>query len=91
MCLENPDVLQGIGDDGAVIKWLGSSSLVVATDTLVAGVHFPHDMEAAAIGYRSGAVNISDIAAMGAFPKYATLGLTIPGVMSNGCSSFRMD
>lgn len=80
MCLENPDVLQGIGDDGAVIKWLGSSSLVVATDTLVAGVHFPHDMEPAAIGYRSGAVNISDIAAMGAFPKYATLGLTIPQV-----------
>ncbi len=88
MCLENPDILQGIGDDGAIIQWLGSSSLVVATDTLVAGVHFPPDMEPSAIGHRSGAVNISDIAAMGALPKYATLALTIPRVDEQWLSQF---
>jgi thiamine-monophosphate kinase len=80
MCLKNADVLEGIGDDGAVIRWLPGSSLVMATDTLVAGVHFPHDMDPVAIGYRAGAVNISDIAAMGALPKYATLALTIPDI-----------
>jgi thiamine-monophosphate kinase len=88
MCLKNTDVLQGIGDDGAVIKWLGTSSLVMATDTLVAGVHFPHDMAPEAIGYRSGAVNISDIAAMGGLPKYATLALTIPRVDEKWLSQF---
>lgn len=74
---EDPDLLVGNGDDGAVFK-LGAERVVVVVDTLVAGVHFPAHISARDIGYRAGAVNLSDIAAMGARPRYATLALTLP-------------
>jgi len=73
------DVLLGIGDDGAVLAPPPGHSLVVVADTLVAGRHFPPDFSAADIGYRAAAVNLSDIAAMGATPLWATLALTLPG------------
>lgn len=69
------DVLLGIGDDAAVIRPDGP--LAVATDTLVAGVHFPYNMPPDAVGYRSLAVNLSDLAAMGAQPRWCTLALTV--------------
>jgi len=72
------DVLLGIGDDGAVVTPPPGHSLVVVADTVVAGRHFPADFTAADIGYRVAAVNLSDIAAMGATPLWATLGLTLP-------------
>lgn len=67
----------GIGDDAAVIDPTGAP-LAVAVDTLVSGVHFPRDTPAADVGYRVVAVNLSDLAAMGAEPRYATLALTLP-------------
>ena len=54
----------------------GSTSFTVI-DTLVEGVHFPADIAAADIGYRAVAVNLSDIAAMGARPRWMTLALTL--------------
>jgi thiamine-monophosphate kinase len=54
--------------------------LVAAVDTIIAGRHFPEDADARSIGHRALAVNLSDIAAMGATPLWATLALTLPSV-----------
>ena len=71
----DPDVLLGIGDDAAVVN--ASGPLAIATDTLVDGVHFPKRTAADAVGYRVLAVNLSDLAAMGARPRWCTLSLTV--------------
>lgn len=73
---EDPDVLLGIGDDAAIVR--ADGPMVIATDTLVAGVHFPEALTGDAVGYRVLAVNLSDLAAMGAEPRWCTLALTIP-------------
>ncbi len=73
--IDDPDVVVGIGDDAAVVN--ASGPLAVATDTLVEGVHFPQQTAADAVGYRILAVNLSDLAAMGARPRWCTLALTI--------------
>ena len=52
--------------------------LVTVVDTLVAGVHFPPDTRPEDVGYKALAVNLSDVAAMGAVPAWATLALTLP-------------
>ena len=57
-------------------------------DTLVAGVHFPATATAYDIGYKSLAVNLSDLAAMGAIPAWVTLSLTMPGVDEQWLSDF---
>src|SRR3954470_10089128 len=72
------DVRIGVGDDGAVLVPHASRELVVVTDTLVEGVHFPPGSAAASIGHRAFAVNLSDLAAMGAEPAWGLLALTIP-------------
>lgn len=72
------DVALGIGDDAAVVDVPPGEQLVVAVDTLVAGVHFPETATAADIGHKALAVNLSDLAAMGATPHWATLALTLP-------------
>ena len=72
------DVLLGIGDDGALLRPPPGEALAVVADTLVAGRHFPLDMAAEDIGWRAAAVNLSDLAAMGATPRWATLALTFP-------------
>ncbi|NCF62803.1 MAG: thiamine-phosphate kinase [Gammaproteobacteria bacterium] len=68
----------GIGDDGAVLDIPDGQQLVVCTDTVVAGVHFPADTAAAAIGHKALAVNLSDLAAMGADPAWFFMALTLP-------------
>jgi thiamine-monophosphate kinase len=68
----------GIGDDAAVVDAAGP--IAIAVDTLVAGTHFPDQLEARAVGHRSLAVNLSDLAAVGATPRWATLALTLPAV-----------
>lgn len=73
-----PGVVTGIGDDGAVVLPQAGLEQVQVIDTLVEGVHFPADTAAADIGYRVVAVNLSDIAAMGARPRWMTLALTLP-------------
>lgn len=78
--LTDSNIKLGIGDDAAIVDLTGNHSITTAVDTLVEGVHFPIGMEASAIGYRSLAVNLSDFAAVGATPKYATLALTLPAI-----------
>lgn len=75
---ERADVRVGVGDDGAVLAPPASRDLVVVTDTLVEGVHFPAGSSPASIGHRAFAVNLSDIAAMGAEAAWALLALTLP-------------
>ncbi|UCC56963.1 MAG: thiamine-phosphate kinase [Gammaproteobacteria bacterium] len=72
------DVLAGVGDDAALLAVPPDSELVVCMDTLVAGVHFPKETAPAAIGYKALAVNLSDLAAMGAEPAWTTLSVTLP-------------
>lgn len=72
------DVALGIGDDAAVVRPRAGHDLVLCTDTLVAGVHFPNDTPADAVGHKALAVNLSDLAAMGAEPTWALLSLTLP-------------
>lgn len=75
---QRADVLLGIGDDAAVLEVGSARKLVVAMDTIVAGVHFPVDTAAEDVGYRALAVNLSDMAAMGAVPSWMTLSLALP-------------
>lgn len=72
------DVALGIGDDAALLRPPPGRQLVVATDTLNRGVHFGEAAAAADIGWKSLAVNLSDLAAMGAEPAWCTLSLSLP-------------
>ncbi len=71
-------LIKGIGDDGAVLQIPSKQQLIVTTDTLISGVHFPEQTPPHAIGHKSLAVNLSDLAAMGADPAWFTLALTLP-------------
>lgn len=77
---EPSGVVLGIGDDAAVLALPPDTELVTAVDTIVAGRHFPHGTDARSVGHRALAVNLSDLAAMGATPAWATLALTMPNV-----------
>lgn len=72
------DVVVGPGDDGAVLAVPAGHELVLTTDTLVAGRHFPADTAAADVGWKALAANLSDLAAMGADPAWITVALTVP-------------
>lgn len=67
----------GVGDDAAIVECVTGQQLVVAIDTMVAGVHFVVGTDPRAIGHKLMAVNLSDLAAMGASPAWATLALTM--------------
>lgn len=75
---ESPSLLKGVGDDAAVVSVPADQQLVITTDTLISGIHFPEETPAHAIGYKSLAVNLSDLAAMGADPAWFTLAITLP-------------
>lgn len=72
------DVACGIGDDAALLMPPSGHELAVAIDTLVEGVHFPHGTAPEDIGWKALAVNLSDLAAMGATPAWALASLTLP-------------
>lgn len=72
------DLILGIGDDAAVIRKDDKHDYVVAVDTLNVGIHFPQDTKPEDIAYKSLAVNLSDMAAMGARPCFVTLALSLP-------------
>ncbi len=72
----HPPVL-GVGDDAALLAVPAGMELAVSADTLVAGVHFPLDTPPEHVGYKALAVNLSDLAAMGAQPAWFTLCLTL--------------
>jgi len=71
-------VVLGPGDDAALLDLPPGHELVVTVDTLVAGVHFFDDCPPEALGHKALAVNLSDLAAMGAEPAWALLALTLP-------------
>ena len=75
---QHQDVALGIGDDAALLEPAPGMQLVACTDTLNAGVHFPHGTAPEAIGWKALAVNLSDLAAMGATPAWALLALSLP-------------
>lgn len=70
----------GVGDDGALIAPTPGRELVVSTDLLVEDTHFLADTDAEALGWKVLAVNVSDLAAMGAQPRWALLAITLPGL-----------
>lgn len=75
---QRDDVRLGVGDDAAIVEIPGDMQLVAAVDALVAGTHFRVTDRAEDIGWKALAVNLSDLAAMGARPSWFTLSLTLP-------------
>ena len=78
----------GIGDDCGIVSVSPGTQLAVTTDTLVSGVHFFENTDAELIGWKSLAVNVSDLAAMGAAPRYFTLALTLPSPSESFLEAF---
>jgi thiamine-monophosphate kinase len=73
-------VALGIGDDAAVLRMAPGYELAITTDTLVQGVHYLRSTPAADLGWKALAVNLSDLAAMGAEPQWALVALTMPAI-----------
>ena len=73
-----PNAILGVGDDAALLQVSPGHELAVSTDMLVAGTHFLADADPRRLGWKALAVNISDLAAMGATPRWATLALSLP-------------
>jgi thiamine-monophosphate kinase len=84
--VNDPNVILGIGDDAAVVNATGP--IAIAADTLIEGVHFPRNTPPDAIGYRTLAVNLSDLAAMGARPQWCTMALTVTEADETWLESF---
>jgi thiamine-monophosphate kinase len=82
------DVALGIGDDAALLQVPPGYELVVTADTLNAGVHFPEATAPADIGWKALAVNLSDLAAMGATPAWCTLSLSLPQADESWADAF---
>ena len=73
-----PGALLGVGDDAALLRVSAGSVLAVSSDMLVSGTHFLPDAEPFSLGHKTLAVNLSDMAAMGAQPRWATLAIALP-------------
>jgi thiamine-monophosphate kinase len=73
-----PSAILGVGDDAALVRVSPGMELAISTDMLVSGTHFFPDADPFLLGHKTLAVNISDMAAMGAAPRWATLSLALP-------------
>jgi thiamine-monophosphate kinase len=73
-----PGALLGVGDDAALLQVSDGNVLAVSTDMLVSGTHFLPDADPFLLGHKTLAVNLSDMAAMGAMPRWATLAIALP-------------
>jgi len=82
------DVLIAGGDDCASVSVPPDKQLLITTDTLIAGVHFPVETTAEDIAYKAIMVNLSDLAAMGATPAWITLAISLPDVDETWLSAF---
>ena len=78
----------GVGDDCALVDVANGMDLAVSTDTMVSGTHFFPDVDPETLGHKALAVNLSDMAAMGAMPYWATLALTVPEVNHEWLAKF---
>lgn len=85
---QRPDVRLGVGDDGAVLVPPSGKHLVSVADTINEQVHFPQGIPASAVAHRSLAVNLSDLAAMGARPAWASLSLSLPAAEAAWLADF---
>lgn len=86
--VKRKDVILGIGDDCALISAPTNQEIAITTDTLVSGVHFPVNTSPRAIGHKAIAVNLSDLAAMGAEPSWVSLAITLPKVEESWVTEF---
>jgi len=82
------DVVLGIGDDAALLRPPPGFDLAMTTDSLVEGVHFLPGNPPRSLGHRALAVNLSDLAAMGATPAWALLSLTLPSIDTDWLGEF---
>lgn len=80
--------LLGIGDDAAIVRPTRGYDLHISSDMLVAGQHFFRNVSAYALGHKSLAVNLSDMAAMGALPRWVLLSLALPQSLESWLSEF---
>lgn len=78
----------GVGDDAAIVKPSPGCELVVSTDMLVAGTHFLPNADPADLGWKTLAVNVSDMAAMGAQPRWALLAAALPAATEGWIEKF---
>jgi len=78
----------GVGDDCALVDVSNGMDLAVSTDTMVSGTHFFPDVDPETLGHKALAVNLSDLAAMGATPRWAMLAITLPRVDHDWLGAF---
>jgi thiamine-monophosphate kinase len=83
-----PNAILGVGDDAALLELFPGMELAVSTDMLVAGTHFFPDTDPRKLGWKTLAVNLSDMAAMGAQPRWATLALALPEADESWLAAF---
>ena len=83
-----PGAILGVGDDAALLRVSAGMELAVSTDMLVSGTHFFPDTDPYLLGHKTLAVNLSDLAAMGAVPRWATLALSLPGADADWLQRF---
>jgi thiamine-monophosphate kinase len=84
----SPGALLGVGDDAALLAPAAGEVLAVSTDLLVEGTHFLAGTDPGRLGHKSLAVNLSDLAAMGARPRWFTLALALPAVDERWLAAF---
>ena len=85
---DQAETILGVGDDAAIVAVPDGMALAISVDTMVAGVHFYPNVSPATLAHKILAVNLSDMAAMGAEPKWATFALTIPQADSDWLRAF---
>lgn len=81
---DTPSAMLGVGDDAALLQPEDANVLAVSTDMLVSGTHFLPDADPYLLGHKTLAVNLSDMAAMGAVPRWATLAIALPAKDGGG-------
>lgn len=86
--ISHPETRLGIGDDCALLSCPPGMELAITVDSLVADIHFFADVAPESLGHKALAVNLSDLAAMGAQPKWCTLALTLPTVAESWIEGF---
>ena len=84
----NKNIIEGIGDDCAIIKFSSRKKYVITSDTSLLGPHFSKDYTPEEIGHKSLATNLSDIASMGCVPLYALYDITIPRISESWIKRF---
>ena len=84
----NKNIIKGIGDDCAIIKFNSKKNYVITSDTSLLGPHFTKDYSPEEIGHKVLATNLSDIASMGCVPLYALYDITIPKISESWIKKF---